>query len=191
MLLRTAPIVTVVLAAVILCLLSGPSRAQENGPKSFNELESELSEIERELSGLEREVDSLLEDLVDPRVTSLSIFFTSQELRGQVPVSLEIVLDGERLVSRQFDETARLVLMRGGSVEVYSGVAEPGERSLQAECFLSAQSPQTGLVSAARTTFRLEIMRAMANYLEISLDNDPARKTVPFRLGARHWSREP
>jgi len=155
------------------------------------ELEDELTGIEQELTGLEKEIDALLEDLVDPKITSLSIFFSSQNIRGQVPASIHIQLDGELLTTREFAETDRLVLIRGGAIEVYSGIAEPVSHNLAVECFLSSGEPQDGITSTGKAIFKFEARRAAANFLEIALTEDSAKKAATYKLNARHWSKEP
>ena len=155
------------------------------------ELENELTGIEQELTGLEKEIDALLEDLVDPKITSLSIFFSSQNIRGQVPASIQIQLDGELLTSREFAETDRLVLVRGGAIEVYSGIAEPVSHNLAVECFLSSGELQDGITSTGKAIFKFEARRAAANFLEIALTEDSAKKAATYKLSARHWSKEP
>jgi hypothetical protein len=165
---------------------TSPSRAVP-----VSELEDELTDIEQELTGLEKEIDVLLEDLVDPKITSLSVFFSSQSISGKVPVSLQIQLDGELLTSKEFVETDRLVIIRGGAIEVYSGIAEPVSHNLSVECFLSSGELQDGITSTGKAIFKFDARRAMANFLEISLSQDPANKPTTYKLEARHWSMEP
>lgn len=160
-------------------------------PVPVNELEDELTGIEQELTGLEKEIDTLLEDLVDPKITSLSVFFSALNIRGQVPVSIQIRMDGELLTSREFAETDRLVLVRGGAIEVYSGIAEPVSHNLSVECFLSSGEPQGQIVSTGKSVFKFKARRAVANFLEVTLGTDPAKKTIAYDLSARHWTREP
>ena len=162
-----------------------------SGTKSVSELEDELTDIEQELTGLEKEIDVLLEDLVDPKITSLSVFFSSQSISGKVPVSLQIQLDGELLTSKEFVETDRLVIIRGGAIEVYSGIAEPVSHNLSVECFLSSGELQDGITSTGKAIFKFDARRAMANFLEISLSQGPANKPTTYKLEARHWSGEP
>jgi len=185
-------------ALAILLLISGifaQGAAQAETGKSpgtsVSGLEDELTGIEQELTGLEKEIDVLLEDLVDPKITSLSVFFSSQNIRGQVPASVQIQMDGELLTVREFTETDRLVLIRGGAIEVYSGIAEPVSHNLSVECFLSSGEPQVGITSTGKAIFKFEARRAMANFLEITLSQDPANKATTYKLGARHWSKEP
>ena len=163
----------------------------EPGARSISELERDLTDIEKELTSLEKEIDTLLEDLVDPKITSLSVFFSSQNIRGQVPVSIQIQLDSELLTTREFTETDRLVLIRGGSLEVYSGIAEPVSHNLSVECFLSSGEAPGGIISTGKATYKFQANRAAANFLEIALAEDPTRKVSPFKLSARHWSKEP
>lgn len=163
----------------------------DSGTVPVSELEDELTGIEKELTGLEKEIDALLEDLVDPRITSLSVFFSSRNIRGQVPASIQIQLDGELLTTREFTETDRLILVRGGAIEVYSGIAEPVSHNLTVECFLTSGGPQGVIMSTGKTTFKFEARRTMANFLEIALTEDPAKKAATYKLSARHWSKEP
>ena len=190
------PRITTTLAIIL--LMSGiiaPAAAQAETTTSpavpVSELEDELTDIEQELTGMEKEIDILLEDLVDPKLTSLSVFFSSQGISEMVPASVQIQLDGELLTSREFVETDRLVLIRGGAIEVFSGIAEPVPHNLGVECFLSSGEPQGGITSTGKAIFKFEARRAMANFLEITLSQDPAKKPTTFKLDARHWSREP
>jgi len=162
-----------------------------SGTKSVSELEKDLTDIEQELTSLEKEIDTLLEDLVDPKITSLSVFFSSQNLRGQVPVSIQIQLDGELLTTREFTETDRLILIRGGALEVYSGIAEPVNHNISIECFLSSGEAPGGITSTGKATYKFQANRAAANFLEIALAEDLTRKVSPYKLSARHWSKEP
>ena len=165
--------------------------AGSGAPVPIRELEDELTGIEQELTGLEKEIDALLEDLVDPKITSLSVFFSSQNIHGQVPVSLQIRMESEFLASRDFDETDRLVLIRGGAIEVYSGIAEPVSHNLSVECFLTSSDAPGQIIRTGKTVFRFEARRSVANFLEITLGQDPEKKPASYKLNARHWSREP
>lgn len=168
--------------------------AESDGPVTtvpVKELEDELSGIEKELTDLELQIDTLLEDLVDPKITSLSVFFTSGSLRGRVPASLQIHLDGELLSAREFDQTDRLVLVRGGALEVFSGIMEPVRHDLTLECFLIAGEPQGQIISTGKAAFSFEAIRARANFLEVTLSEDTNQKTNTYNLTARHWTREP
>lgn len=156
-----------------------------------NELEDGLTDIEKELTNMEKEIDTLLEDLVDPKITSLSVFFSSQSIPGQVPVSIQLQMDSELLTTREFAETDRLVLLRGGAIEIYTGIAEPISHTLAVECLLSTGDPQGGIRSTGKTVFKFETGRAMANFLEITLSTDPIKKETTYKLNARHWSKEP
>lgn len=160
-------------------------------PSTVRQLEDELTGIERELTGLEREIDELLEDLIDPKITSLSIFFSSQNIRGQVPVSIQVRLEDKLLASKDLDETDRLVLIRGGAIEIYSGIAEPVSHNLGVECFLTSGDGSGEVTSTGQTVFKFDTRRSAANFLEITLNQDPEKKPASFKVSARHWSREP
>lgn len=182
-------------AAVVTVILMLPAAALADAAapttSNVNELEKELTAIESELSGLEEEIDILLEDLVDPRITSFAIFFASQEIPGQVPAFLEIHLDGELLTSLRFSETDRLVLIRGGAIEVYSGITDPVRHDIVVECTLTSREAQNGLSSTGKSTFRFDAIRARANYLEISLIRDEETKPPSIKLSSRFWYKEP
>jgi hypothetical protein len=187
---------TAALAIIILifCSISLSNVQAESGDSRIvpvSELENELTGIEKELTGLEKEIDTLLEDLVDPKITSLSVFFSAKTIRGQVPISIQIRLDGELLTNKEFAETDRLVLVRDGAIEVYSDIAEPVSHILTVECFLSSAESQNGITSTGKSSFKFEAIRAMANFLEITLSEDPIKKATAYNLSARHWSREP
>ncbi len=185
-----------VLSILILLFLAVPalpglSGAQDAAPVPVEEIEGELQTIEKELTDLEKKVDSMLEDLVDPKVSTLSVFFLSQGIRGQVPVSVQLEMDGERLSTKKFDDTDRLILIRGGALEIYSGISEPGERTVTVECFLSSGGQTGELASTGKSTFQLESRKAVSNFLEITLAEDPGRKSGNYLLTARHWYKEP
>jgi len=187
---------TVILGIILLisgttALPTVKAEAGDSGIVPVSELEKELTGIEQELTSLEKEIDTLLEDLVDPTITSLSVFFSSQNIRGQVPASIQIRLDGELLTTRDFSETDRLVLVRGGALEVYSGIAEPVAHDLTVECFLSSGELPGGITSTGRATYKFQAKRAVANFLEIALAEDLTKKAAPYKLSARHWSKEP
>ena len=110
-------------------------------PLPVEKLEDELANIEKELSDLEKEIDTMLEDLVDPKLTSLSVFFASQQLTGKVPTSIQLKLDGDPLAGRKFDETDRLVLVRGGALEVHAGIVDPSTHTITVECYLVSSTP--------------------------------------------------
>ena len=160
-------------------------------PLPVEELEDELANIEKELSDLEKEIDTMLEDLVDPKLTSLSVFFASQQLTGKVPTSIQLKLDGDPLAGRKFDETDRLVLVRGGALEVHAGIVDPSTHTITVECYLVSSTPGQETVSTGKTTFKFEARRAAANFLEITLSEELAKKTIGFKMDARSWSKEP
>jgi len=192
MLLRTTTVLAIIiLMSGSLTLTTVQAETGNSRAVPVSELEDELSGIEKELTGLEKDIDSLIEDLVDPKITSLSIFFSSQNIRGMVPASVQIQLDSELLTSREFGETDRLVLIRGGAIEVYSGIAEPVSHKLTIECFLLSLEPLGGIIKTGKTIFNFEARRANANFLEIALTEDLTKKPVTYKLNARHWSKEP
>ena len=133
----------------------------------------------------------MLEDLVDPKLTSLSIFFASQQLKGKVPASLVLKLDGDPLASVKFEETDRLVLVRGGALEVHSGIVDPASHTFTVECILISSTPGQESVSTGKTSFKFDARRAAANFLEITLSEDLTKKPAGFRMNARSWSKEP
>ena len=160
-------------------------------PVPIKQLEGELTTIEKELTDLEKQIDTMLEDLVDPKLTSLSIFFASQQLKGKVPASLVLKLDGDPLASVKFGETDRLVLVRGGALEVHSGIVDPASHTFTVECILVSSTPGQQSVSTGKTSFKFDARRAAANFLEITLSEDLTKKPAGFRMNARSWSKEP
>ena len=74
--LRAAIIVITILLAGTTSLTAALAENGSSRSVTVSELEDELTEIEKELTSVEKEIDTLLEDLVDPRITSLSIFFS-------------------------------------------------------------------------------------------------------------------
>jgi hypothetical protein len=189
--LRATVLVITILVTGTTSLTAALAETGNSRSVTVSELEDELTDIEKELNSVEKEIDTLLEDLVDPRITSLSIFFSFQNIPGQVPVSIHIQLDDELLTTREFPETDRLILIRGGAIEVYSGIAEPVSQNLTVECFLTSGESQTGITSTGKALFRFEARRATANFLEITLTEDPLKKPTIYKLSARHWSKEP
>ena len=155
-----------------------------------SELENELTAIERELTDLEKEIDVLLEDLVDPKVTSLSVFFSAGNVRGRVPVSLQVQLDGALLATRELTQDDRLILVRGGAIKIHSGMAEPVAQNLAVECILSSSEPAGKVTSTGEAVFRFEPVRARENFIEITLSEDLSNKTSGLKLNARYWSKE-
>lgn len=166
-------------------------KAQASAPVPIEKLEDELTSIEKELTDLEKQIDVMLEDLVDPKLTSLSVFFASQQLKGKVPASLVLRLDGDPLATVKFEETDRLVLVRGGALEVHAGIIDPASHTLTVESVLVSSTPGQESVSTGKTSFRFEARRAAANFLEITLSEDLGKKPAVFRMNARSWSKEP
>ena len=166
-------------------------KPQASSPVPIEELESELTDIEKELTDLEKQIDTMLEDLVDPKLTSVSVFFASQQLKGKVPASLLLTLDGDPLASIKFEETDRLVLIRGGALEVHSGIIDPGSHTLSVESILVSSAPGQENISTGKTSFKFEARRAAANFLEIALSEDLIRKPAGYQMNARSWSKEP
>jgi len=184
-------IITIFLTSGTIFLGVPPAGAVDPQTVPVSELEDELTAIEKELTDLEKEIDVLLEDLVDPRITSLSVFFAAQNIRGQVPVLLQVQLDGAPLTSREITEADRLVLVRGGAIEVHSGITEPVSQNLAVECILSSKELPEGVSSTGKEIFKFEPVRARANFIEITLSEEFINKTPVLKLGARHWSKEP
>ncbi|MDF1535538.1 MAG: hypothetical protein P1S46_03420 [bacterium] len=188
---------TVAICSFIILLLSAglvpEAHPDDTGgaPAPVEELEGELADIEKDLSVLEKQIDVMLEDLVDPKLTSLSVFFASQPLRGKVPASIQLTLDGNPLASREFEETDRLVLVRGGALEVHAGIVDPSSHIITVECFLVLSTPVQEVVSTGKTSFKFDAMRAAANFLEITLSEELSKKPTGYRMNARSWSREP
>jgi hypothetical protein len=181
---------------VIFCLAAGlvpevHPAGTSGAPLPVKELEGELANIEKELSDLEKEIDTMLEDLVDPKLTSLSVFFASQQLKGKVPASIQLTLDGDPFASRKFEETDRLVLVRGGALEVHAGIVDPSAHIITVECYLVSSTPGQETVSTGKTSFKFEARRAAANFIEITLSEELTKKPVGFRMNARSWSKEP
>jgi hypothetical protein len=189
--LRATVLVIAILMSGTMALATAQAETGNSRSVPVNELEDELTGIEKELTSMEKEIDTLLEDLVDPKITSLSIFFSVQNIRGQVPASIRIHLEGELLTTREFSETDRLILVRGGAIEIYSGITDPVSHNLIVECFLTSGEPQGGIKSTGKALFKFEARRATANFLEITLTENPYKKATPYQLSARHWSKEP
>ncbi len=79
----------------------------ETGKGSISGLETELSQIEQRLNTIEKKVNSLLEDLVDPKITSVSLFFSSSGRIQAIPLSLEIRMDDHRSEERRVGKECR------------------------------------------------------------------------------------
>jgi len=157
----------------------------------IDDLEKELSSIESKVLELELNIDNMLESLVDPKITSISIFFSSGQITGRVPISVDMHIDGKKISSRTFSEIDRLVLLRGGTIEVYGGIIEPKSHTLAISCLLSSTDKSDFEQSTGKGTFKFEPRRASANFFEISLTEKSSRKGDQIKLNARHWSREP
>ena len=168
-----------------------PFLGADSHQRNVEEFEEELSLIEKELSVLEERVDNLMEDLVDPKITSFSLFFSSKTAETGIPLSLEVRMNNEPLVTRELSETDRLILLRGGAVEVYSGVTEPMEHTIDLRCFIQDSTGKSSEVGSAKAVFKFAPHRASANFIEITLSRGQERKTEPFSLTAKHWSKEP
>ena len=167
-----------------------PGFGQETGKESISALETELSQIEQELDTLEKKVNGLLEDLVDPKITSVSLFFSARGQVQAIPLSLEIRMDDHPLVTRQLSEADRLLLIRGGALEIYSGILAPGPHNLNVRCQIQTAEKPSIKVEAASAVFKFEPHRASANFVEISLSrqkNEKAGRT--FGLAAKYWSK--
>jgi hypothetical protein len=190
----------VILTKMAVCILiiltfSIPCTTQSFGADSAQqpivELEEELSLIENELNVLEERVDSLMEDLVDPKITSFSLFFSSKTAEVGIPLSLEVRMNNLPLVTRELSEIDRLVLVRGGAIEVYSGVTEPMEHTIDMRCFIQDNTGRSDEVGSAKAVFKFEPHRASANFIEITLSTGQDRKKELYSLTAKHWSKEP
>lgn len=179
----------IMLTAAVLCAV--PGYGADSGQQSVGELEEELSLIENELNTLENRVDKLMEDLIDPKITSISLYFSSKTADVGIPLSLEIRMDDRPLVTRELSETDRLVLIRGGAIEIYSGVTEPMEHTIDVRCFIRNGTGRSDGVGSANAVFKFEPHRASANFIEITLSKGQDRKTEPYSLTAKHWSKEP
>ncbi len=178
----------IMLTAAVLCAV--PGYGADSGQQSVGELEEELSLIENELNTLENRVDKLMEDLIDPKITSISLYFSSKTADVGIPLSLEIRMDDRPLVTRELSETDRLVLIRGGAIEIYSGVTEPMEHTIDLRCLVQTTG-DSRQIGTARAVFKFEPHRASANFIEITLSKGQDRKTEPYSLTAKHWSKEP
>ena len=174
----------------LLTLSPKHSHGQDSPAPSMDQLEEELSLIEEEIISLEKKVDRLLEDLVDPKVTSMAIFFSSANLVGGIPVALELKLDDLPLVTRELSETDRLVLLRGGAVEVFSGMIDPEPQNLSVRCHLASDLDTSLEERSAQSIFKISPQRSSANFIEVSLSAGRDKKEKEFELSARHWSKE-
>jgi hypothetical protein len=169
-----------------------PARAADSpaAVPTIKELEAELTGIERELSALQQKVDVLLQDLVDPRITSVAVFFTSESVKDRAPLALEVLLNGRPLATRDFSETDRLVLIKGGSMEIHTGIIDARSQTLTFRCTVGTGRPgETGNEMAA-STFALDPVRATRNYVEVSLSRGADPKVASFVLTAKTWARE-
>jgi hypothetical protein len=169
-------------------LAETPADASSKAGPTVKELENELAGIEKELSVLQQKVDLLLQDLVDPRLTTVSVFFATEPLKDRVPLALEVLLNGRPLVTRQFSETDRLILAKGGSLEIHTGIVDARQQSMTFRCTVSAVPGQPGDMAAS--TFGLDPVRATKNFVEVELARGADPKIAPFVLTAKTWSRE-
>ncbi len=183
------------LAFICGCLFPFPlpaadAPARPEGSPTIKELETELTGIEKELAVLQQKVDLLLQDLIDPRITSVAVFFTSESVRDRVPRALEVLLNGRPLASREFSETDRLVLLKGGSLEIHTGIIDARSQTLTFRCTVGGGKPgETGGEMAA-STFALDPVRSTRNFVEVSLSRGADPKVAPFVLTAKTWARE-
>ncbi|TNF48549.1 hypothetical protein EP232_02290 [bacterium] len=183
--------VSLLLMLIVAIAFAVPGFCADSGQQPIGELEEELSLIENELNMLEKKVDNLMKDLVDPKITSFSLYFSSKSADVGIPLSLEVRLNNLPLVTRELSETDRLVLFRGGAIEVYSGVTEPMEHTIDLRCFIQDKTGRSDEVGSANAVFKFEPHRASANFIEITLSKGQDRKTEPYSLTAKHWSKEP
>ncbi|GBE15402.1 MAG TPA: hypothetical protein ENH32_08475 [Proteobacteria bacterium] len=189
----TSGFFSIITAVFFLVIFTAPSVSfgGETGKGSISGLETELSHIEQELNTLDKRVNSLLEDLVDPKITSASLFFSTGGQIEAIPLSLEIRMDDHPLVTRQLSEADRLLLIKGGSLEIFSDIMEPGPHNLAARCQIQTAEKPSLKVEVVSAVFRFEPRRASANFMEISLSRANRGKTGnSFDLKAKHWSRE-
>lgn len=184
-------IVGILSIALLLALGVAGAAAAAGDIVPVENLEAELSSIETELSSLEQDIDGMLDDLVDPKITSVSIFFTADQVPGRVPVSVELKLDGKKLAARTFSETDRLVLVRGGTIEIFGGISDPVPHTLVVTGMLSSTDSGKYSAAAVKGAFKFEPRRASANFLEINLTTGAGTRDQELKLSARHWSREP
>lgn len=162
------------------------------GKTPLSDLENELTAIEKDLSDLEIRVDTLLEDLVNPKVSSLVLFFSATDLSGFAPAVLEVRLDDKPLATKNLSETDMLVLDDGGSIQFYSGPVGNGEHELSVKCILTPVGINSGSPTASyKKVFRISLQRTAANFVEITLSDGLDTDKQPFILTARHWYREP
>ena len=183
------------LAFILLLCMPDIVRTQESEPEKMtpaSELERELTEIEGNLTELEEKVEHLLEDFINPRISSIVLFFSSEEQSELVPITLEVRLDENPLITKDLSETDRLVLAKGGAIEIFSGTIEPVSHTLTVSYFLSdSQSRQSLDLNTRKKIFKIVPKRASTNYVEISLSKSKdTRKPSPI-LNARHWYKEP
>ncbi len=183
------------LAVVLLLCTPDIVRTQGTEPAKktpASELEGELTEIEGNLTELEEKVERLLDDFINPRISSIVLFFSSEELNGLVPATLEVRLDENPLITKDLSEIDRLVLAKGGAIEIFSGTIEPISHTLTVSYFLSDfQSRQSPDLNTRKKIFKIVPKRASTNYVEISLSRSKdTRKPSPI-LSARHWYKEP
>ncbi len=183
---------TAFLLSCLLLLLAagaGPAAAAEQRPApTLKELEGELTGIEKELTALQQKVDVLLQDLVDPRITTISVFFTA-ESKERLPLVLEVLLNGRPLATREFSETDRLVLLKGGSLEIHTGIVDPRPQTLTLRATVASRPGEAGgdMVAAS---FSVEPVRAAQNFVEVTVAKGPDPKTQPLALTAKTWTRD-
>ncbi|UCF30629.1 MAG: hypothetical protein JSV26_11350 [bacterium] len=170
--------------------LSGTVCRADADSESLDALEEELTEIEQELVTLEQKVDGLLEDLIDPKVTSFSIFFSQADHRESTPLSLEFRVDGQLLAARQLSEADRLVLLKGGALEIYSGVIEPGTHNITVQGLMRSNAAADPAGQSIKAVFKFEPRRASSNFVEIILSTKDMNRGASYILSAKYWAKE-
>ncbi len=181
-------LISLIIAGTVLSFL--PVCLADAEPEPLEQLEQELTEIEEELILIEKRVDSLLEDLIDPKITSFSLFFSQTDYTESTPLSVEFHLDGKLLAARQLSENDRLILLKGGALEVYSGIIEPGAHNIAVRGIMRASANASTEGHPPKATFKFEPRRASANFIEVILSYMKKDEDSGYHFSAKYWSKE-
>jgi len=150
--------------------------------RDLDELERDLDQIERQLDLQRARLEVLQADFAGRQRTELDVVVTGAPLAGRVDSIAVTLEDGSRTVAA-LDSTQRESMKHGGALEVFRGLAEPREQTL--EVALVGQ----GWTAAGHGFITLDPERDWLTFLKLDLSQAaPARGIGSLTAGT--WKLE-
>jgi len=129
--LRSKPITSALVVAVVLCLGSVPAWTQQDDRQQMRGLDEQIQEIKSEVLSIAEELSRLEEKLLYPSGTQVAVFVALAGGEGMRLDAVRLHVDGQLVAHYLYSAKELEALRKGGVQRVYVGNVATGEHRLE------------------------------------------------------------